>query len=53
MDMLISMGIALVIQGLKEAIKNPTKKEELKKAMFKVYTQIGIAYPEFNEPPSV
>lgn len=49
--MLISMGIALVIAGLKEAIKNPKKKEELRKAMLKTYQQIKLAYaddPDFQ-----
>lgn len=47
MDQLTDMGIALVLSFLKTVIKNPEKKEQFKKAIQKVYIQIGIAYPEF------
>jgi hypothetical protein len=51
-DMLISMGIALVLEFLKSTVKNPTSKRKWKNAMLKVANAIFAAYgnePEFQE----
>lgn len=45
-DVLISMGINLVLSAIKEAVKNPKKAENLKKALLKVRDSINILYPD-------
>lgn len=45
MDMLVSMGLALVLEALKEVVKNPAKKAALRKAMIKLRNSLLIAYP--------
>lgn len=44
-DLLVSMGMALILQTLKSVIKNPEKKEQLKRGMVKLRDQLLIAYP--------
>ena len=46
MDFWTNMAISVVLSVLKEMIKNPAKKEELKKAMLKVRNQIEVVYTE-------
>jgi hypothetical protein len=43
-NMFISMGISILLTALKDSVKNPKKKEELRKAMLKVYTSIKALY---------
>lgn len=46
-DMLIQMAVTVVLQS----VKNPAKKQQLKKALAKVYNVIGNTYAgdaEFN-----
>jgi len=43
-DWLVSFGINVVLSVLREVIKNPQRKEELERAMRKVWTQIGLVY---------
>ena len=51
MDFFVSMGVSLVLAALKEFVKNPAKKVEMKKAMLKVYNGIKATYaddPDFQ-----
>jgi hypothetical protein len=50
MDYFVNIGISLVLSALKQAVKNPAHKAELRNAMLKIYTQIGIVFgddPQF------
>jgi hypothetical protein len=50
MDTWLTMAISVVLLALKETIKNPAKKAELKKAMLKIRDQINLIYgddPDF------
>ena len=51
MDYLLSMAIALILQAIKESIKNPARKAALKKALLKVRDQINLLYLGEEEPP--
>lgn len=51
MDTWISIGIAVVLQAVKDSIKNPKKKAALKAALLKVRNQINLLYagdPDFQ-----
>lgn len=43
-DFWLNLGISAVLTGLQEAIKNPAKKEALKKAALKIAGQIQLIY---------
>lgn len=50
-DMLLNMGISFVLTAIKESVKNPEKKESLRKAFLKIYRSIGTLYagdPDFE-----
>lgn len=50
-DLLLNMGISFVLTAIKEGFKNPSKKEDLKKAMLKIRNQINLLYagdPDFD-----
>ena len=50
-DMLLNMGISFVLTAIKESVKNPEKKENLKKVFLKIYNAIGSLYagdPDFE-----
>lgn len=49
MDFWISMGINLVLTALQVAIKNPDSREAMKRACYKLYTNLLLVYPEFAE----
>lgn len=44
MDYWLDMALAVMFSTLKQVIKNPVKKAELKKAMLKLRDNINIAY---------
>lgn len=44
MDYLLNMAIAVMLATIKEAFKNPEKKETVKKAMFKIRANINLLY---------
>lgn len=44
MDYLLNMAIAIVLATIKEAFKNPTKAEAVKKAMLKIRANIDMVY---------
>jgi UDP-N-acetyl-D-mannosaminuronic acid transferase (WecB/TagA/CpsF family) len=44
MDWLFDLGISAVLSALKQAVKNPERKAAIRRAMLKVYTQIGIVF---------
>jgi len=46
MDFCISMAISIILTAIKQAVKNPEKAEELKRAFLKVRDQIDLLYPE-------
>ncbi len=46
-DFLVSMALSVLFQLLKLFIKNPAHKEDMRKAMLKLYKAIETAYPEF------
>lgn len=46
MDVFLSMGIAVILEALKAAVKNPEKAKQLRKAMLKIRTQIDLVYGE-------
>jgi len=46
MDFYISMAISVILTAIKQAVKNPDKAEELKRALLKVRDQIDLLYPE-------
>jgi hypothetical protein len=41
-----NLAISVVLTAIKEAVKNPEKKEALKKALLKIKNAIEILYPE-------
>lgn len=41
-----SLAINVILTAIKEAVKNPEKKEALKKALLKVRNSIDVLYPE-------
>ncbi len=43
-EFLIDLGISAILTTLKLAVKNPTRKAEIRRVMLKVYTQIGIVF---------
>jgi hypothetical protein len=45
-DFYISMALAVLFQVLKQVVKNPKSKEELKKAMLKLRNAINTAYAD-------
>lgn len=49
----IDFGISIVITTLRGAIRNEKTKEQVRKAMKKVYTTILQAYPEFKEEENI
>lgn len=46
MDFFLSMAISVILTSIKQAVKNPEKAEEIKRAMLKVRDQISLLYPE-------
>lgn len=46
MDFYLSMAIAVILTGIKQAVKNPEKAEDLKRALLKVRDQIDLLYPD-------
>jgi hypothetical protein len=42
-------GISVALTTLRSAIKNPEKKEELRKVFLKVFRTILLTYPEFAD----
>ena len=48
-DYLISMAINVLLTTLKSLIKNPDKKQTLKKALMKVYFAIEALYIDDND----
>jgi hypothetical protein len=54
MDSLIfDLGVSFVLSAIKGAVKNSTKKKELKAALLKVATAIIALYPEEFLPQEV
>lgn len=49
MDYFFRMALSLVLETLKEIVKNPAKKEELRKAMMKVSKEIAKVYADDEE----
>lgn len=50
MDYFVDMGLAILFSVLKNVVKNPSKKDEMKKAFLKLRNNINIAYagdPDF------
>ncbi len=50
-DFWVDMALSVLFSVLKQVVKNPAKKAELKKAMLKLRDTINIAYggdPDFN-----
>jgi hypothetical protein len=47
-DFLFDLGVSALLTTLRSVIKNPKSKEQYKKVMFKIYTQIKLAFPEFE-----
>lgn len=45
-SILFDLGVSFVLSAIKEAFKNPQKKELLKKALLKIAFQIELLYPE-------
>lgn len=43
-EFLLDLGISAVLTSLKLAVKNPERKEQLRRVMLKIYTQIVIVY---------
>lgn len=50
MDFILSMAISVILAAIKQAVKNPEKAEELKRAFLKVRDQINILYPDEQLP---
>lgn len=51
-DFLFDLGVSVILTVLRESIKNPQRKAEVRRAMLKVWTQIGIVFgadEEFQE----
>lgn len=46
MDYLLNMAIAIVLATIKEAFKNPERKEQVKRAMLKIKANIELLYGE-------
>jgi hypothetical protein len=46
MDYLLNIAIAIVLATIKEAFKNPEKKEAVKKALLKIKNNIELLYGE-------
>jgi hypothetical protein len=44
MDYILNMAITVVLATIKEAFKNPEKKEMVKKAMLKIRANIDLVY---------
>lgn len=44
MDYFLNMAIAIVLATIKEAFKNPEKKEQVKRAMLKIGANIDMVY---------
>lgn len=47
MDFWLDLGISAVLSALRQSVKNAQRKAELKRAMYKIWSQIGFVYPEF------
>ena len=50
-DFYVDLGLSIVFSVLRVVIKNPGKKEEMKKALLKLRNQIELAYagdPDFE-----
>lgn len=43
-EWLIDLGISAILTSLKLAVKNTETKEKIRRAMLKIYTQIGIVF---------
>ena len=43
-NLFINMGISFVLTAIKDSVKNPKKKEELKKALLKIRNAINMLY---------
>lgn len=41
-----NLAISVVLTAIKEAVKNPEKKEALKRALLKIKNGIELLYPE-------
>ena len=48
-DFLVSMGLSVIFEVLKNVVKNKDSKEKMRKAMLKLFNAIKTAYPEFDE----
>ena len=49
--MWLSLAIRVVITALKEALKNPVKKQQLKKVMLELYMSIKAVYADDPDFP--
>ena len=52
MDTWTSIGLTIVLGAIKDSVKNPKKKEEMRKALLKVRDQINALYPEDTDAQS-
>lgn len=48
-DFWLDLGVSVVISCLRQIVKNPAKKEEMRKVFRKIHDLISVAYPEFND----
>lgn len=44
LEFILDLGISAVLTTLREAIKNPERKLQVRRVMLKLYTQIGIVF---------
>jgi hypothetical protein len=47
-DFLLNMGITTVLTAIRQSVKNPAKKEQLKRALLKIRNAINALY--FDDP---
>lgn len=48
-DFLLDLGVSAILTALRSAFKNPQKRNQLKKVMLKIYTQIGLVFSGDSE----
>jgi hypothetical protein len=49
-DFWTNIGLSIVFSVLQQVVKNPEKKEEMKRAMVKLRDQLNMAYPVEDFP---
>ena len=50
-DMFVSMAINLLLTWLDSTIKNTASRKRWERAVYKVYTAIALAFPQFADGP--